>query len=175
MEHARGGSQAAWDELVRRFGGLVAAIARRHRLGQADAADVAQLTWLQLHRHVHRLSRPASVGGWIARTARNECLRTLDRKARELPVDPATVGDDGASAGADPLGAVLTAERAEIVRRAVAELPDRSQELIELLFWQQGTYFEVTDSLGMPRGSIGPVRGRCLRRLAARSDVAALA
>lgn len=175
VAQAQAGGEAAWAELVRRFDGLVGSIARRHRLAPCDAADVAQMTWLQLHRHIHRLTQPASVGGWIARTARNECLRLLDRKAREVPIDPTTTAGDGVSVGDDPLGAVLANEQAITVRRVVATLPDRSQELLELLFWQQVSYYEVTDVLGMPRGSIGPVRGRCLRRLAQSSELAALA
>lgn len=172
---AQEGHPAAWEELVRRFEGLVAATARRHRLAPCDGADVAQMTWLQLHRHIHRLTRPESVGGWISRTARNECLRLLDRKAREVPVDLTTTAGDGCSVGDDPLVAALAKEREATVQRVVATLPDRSQELLELLFWQQVSYYDVTDALGMPRGSIGPVRGRCLRRLAHSSELAALA
>jgi len=71
------GSQIAWDELVRRFTGLVAAVARSHGMSAHDAADVAQITWLQLYRHVGGLRRPERIAGWLATTARRECLRII--------------------------------------------------------------------------------------------------
>src|SRR5215510_696834 len=81
------GSQIAWDELVRRFGGLLAAVARSHRLGPADAADIAQATWLKLYRHIGDLREPQRVAAWLATTARRECLRLVTSR-REHPVDP---------------------------------------------------------------------------------------
>ena len=77
----RGGDQAAWDALVDMFSGLLWAIARLHRLGPADAADVFQTTWLRLVEHRGALKHPDRVGAWLATTARRECVRRCGRRA----------------------------------------------------------------------------------------------
>ena len=53
------------------------AVARAHRLRDADAADVSQATWLRLLQNLGQLKEPARVGAWLATTARRECLRVL--------------------------------------------------------------------------------------------------
>ena len=67
-----------------RYSGLVWHVARGHRLGEADATDVAQTVWLRLVESLPRLREPAAVGGWLATTARNESLRLLRRSGREV-------------------------------------------------------------------------------------------
>src|SRR5436190_14278705 len=83
------GDQNAWTELVGRFERLVWATARAHRLSRADAADVAQTTWLRLVENLDRIREPDRVGAWLATTARHESLRLLRRGVREQPVDDA--------------------------------------------------------------------------------------
>ncbi|MGZ4591698.1 MAG: RNA polymerase sigma factor, partial [Actinomycetes bacterium] len=81
---ATAGDQSSWDELVDRFTGLVWHVARGHRLGEADAADVVQTVWLRLVESLPRLREPAAVAGWLATTARHESLRLLRRAGREV-------------------------------------------------------------------------------------------
>ena len=56
---AGAGNQSAWNRLVQEFEGLIWAIARAHRLRDADAADVSQATWLALLEHLGDLKDPA--------------------------------------------------------------------------------------------------------------------
>jgi len=61
---------------------------------------------------------------------------------------------------------ILADERAQDVRDALARLPRRWQRLLELLMADPPvSYAEISDQLGLPVGSIGPTRGRCLERL----------
>ena len=84
---AAGGDEVAWRGLVDRFSGLVWAVARAHRLGNADAADVYQTTWLRLAEHIQRIDHPDRVGAWLATAARRECLQSLRAAGRVLPTD----------------------------------------------------------------------------------------
>jgi DNA-directed RNA polymerase specialized sigma24 family protein len=74
---AAAGNQIAWSALVQRFAGLVWAIARAYGLPAAQAASVAQATWLRLAQDLNRIPDPAHVGSWLAATARQESLRVL--------------------------------------------------------------------------------------------------
>jgi len=169
---ARRGSQLAWDEIVQRFGGLIATIARYHRLSEADAADVAQATWVQLFRHLGDLRRPERLAYWLATTARHECLRVVGLP-REQPVDPADV-DAWPVYSPDPLDEVLVDEQRRAVRGAADRMSSRSRLLLDLLVWEERPYHDVAATLGMPIGSIGPTRQRTLRRLARHPDIARL-
>src|SRR5689334_4030469 len=113
---ARDGDQAAWDELVKRLEPVIRSVTRRHRLRAADAADVAQFTWLQLTRHLPRLHEPARVPGWVATTARHECLKLLRRSQREALVPASGDERDHHAGGDDPADAVLGVERRHTVR-----------------------------------------------------------
>ena len=146
--------------------GLIWSITREFKLPENDAADVVQTTWLRLIEHINRLRHPERVGSWLAATARNECLRTLAvRKKVVLTLEDGDLEDvDEGAPGVDE--ALLAAEQADVVRDAVAHLPARWQRLMQLLMADPPiSYSEISDELGLPIGSIGPTRGRCLARL----------
>jgi len=164
LHAASRGEQSAWNEIVERFQGLVWATARAHRLSHADAADVAQTTWLRLVEHLDRIRDPERLGAWLATTARRECLRHLRTRGRELASDDADLfeaeGDDA------PELALLTEERDTALWRAFARLGDRCQALLRLLVSSdEPSYEEIGAALDMPVGAIGPTRMRCLDKL----------
>jgi RNA polymerase sigma factor (sigma-70 family) len=164
---ARNGDQAAWRELVRRCARMVWGIARSYRLSQQDAEDVSQTTWLLLATHLGTLEEPAAVGGWLATTARRESLRLARRRGREVPTDPHEPAADRVEGGAEHgEEVVIRAERMDEVRRAFAQLPEHCRRLLELLMQDPSpSYEEISATLDMPRGGIGPTRARCLDRL----------
>lgn len=164
VESAASGNQRAWDALVREFGGLVWAVARAHRLGDGDAADVAQATWLRLFEHLHRLNDPTRVGAWLSTTARRECLRVLRDNERRVPF-----GDDRPepeSPEISPDDALLISERDHALWRSFSRLRASDQALLRLLMADpRPPYEEISAALDMPIGSIGPTRQRALERL----------
>src|SRR4051794_17934735 len=161
---AADGDQAAWDAVVDRFASLVWSVARSHRLSAADAADVSQTTWLRLAEHIGRLRDPDRVAGWLATTARNECLKVLRHAGRQIPVD---LDDyEPPSTTAPPDRVLLTDERDAVVWREFDGISPRCQQLLRLLLHEPAvSYQEIGDLLDMPIGSIGPTRARCLGTL----------
>jgi RNA polymerase sigma factor (sigma-70 family) len=163
---AAAGDQVAWRELVSRYARTVWFVTRSFRLSDSDAEDVSQTTWLLLAVHLKTIKEPAAVGGWLATTTRRECIRLLRRRGREVPVDPLEPAEDrdaGIEHGED---AVLRAEQRALVRVAFAQLPDACRRLLGMLMRDPPPPYEVISvELGIPRGSIGPTRRRCLERL----------
>jgi RNA polymerase sigma factor (sigma-70 family) len=164
---AAAGDKAAWERLVDQYSRLIWAMTRDFRLTETDAADVVQTTWLRLLEHIGRIEYPERLGSWLATTARHECLRHLAASKRVT-----LVGDHDATFGNSPEHQpdveerLLAGERAQAVREAVSTLPARSQQLLQLLMADPPvSYTEISDQLGLPIGSIGPTRGRCLERL----------
>jgi RNA polymerase sigma factor (sigma-70 family) len=170
---AAAGDPVAMDRLVARFERVLRGVTRGYRLDSWDADDVIQATWLQFIKHGRQLRDPAAVAGWLATTARRECLLLLRRHVREhLTDDP----ERGAECDhAEPDRELLAAERRELVRRALAELPDRPRDLMHVLVARPDlSYEEVGELLAMPIGSIGPTRARALDRLRRSHELQAL-
>lgn len=167
---AGGGERVAWDELVRRHAALVWAVARTHRLGPADAADVSQTVWLRLVENLGSLRDPDALPGWLRTTTRNECLRVIRRGGRE--VHQAEVGTDITSPDApSPEHLLLAEERDRQLWGALRGLSRRCQDLLRVLAYSPDAgYAEISRSLGLPVGSIGPSRARCLANLRRRLE-----
>jgi len=166
VRQAATGDKRAWERLVDQYARLIWSITREFKLEESDAADVVQTTWMRLIEHIDRIQHPERVGAWLAATARNECLRNLAARKR-IVLAHEDVAFEGPTEGALEIDAALLAEeRAAIVRAAVDHLPRRWQRLMELLMADPpASYAEISDELGLPIGSIGPTRGRCLARL----------
>lgn len=164
VRQAAAGDQRAWNGLVQEFGSMIWAVARAHRLREADAADVSQAAWLWLLEHLGQLKEPARVGAWLATTARRECLRVLRENERRI-----LYGEDGPeypSTDISPGQSVLLGERDEALWRSFSGLRASDQALLRLLMADpRPRYEEIAAALDMPIGSIGPTRQRALERL----------
>ena len=162
---AAAGDQDAWSRLVDHYARLVWAVTRSFRLSDSDAADVSQIVWLRLLEHINRVD-PERVGAWLVVTTRRECLRMLAFRKRVLLTYESSVFE-GVPADQPTLDAdLLAGERAADVRRALRSLPDRWQQLLGMLMADPPLpYAVISETLGLPVGSIGPMRGRCLDKL----------
>src|SRR5262245_40980020 len=173
VQSAADGDQDAWDTLVDRFAGLVWSIARAHRLSATDAADVSQTTWLRLVEHLGRIRDPERIGGWLAATARHECLRVIRHTGRFVAdgeVDLDAVGNEP-----EPSTLLLATERTAALWRAVEALPERCRMLIRALMADPPpSYEDLAAAFGIPIGSIGPTRARCLEQLKRRPEIAGI-
>jgi len=167
VTRARNGDQRAWDGLVERYAPLVWSVCHRYQLSRADAEDVHQAVWLQLVSRLDKIRDPDALPGWLATTTRRECVRALrvargPHAADSVP-DAETIPDQRAA----------TAEQELLV--ALARLRPCCQRLIGKLIEDPPlSYAQISASLGIPVGSIGPLRGRCLDRLRGDPAIAAL-
>ena len=166
VQHAVEGDRWAWERLVDQYSRLIWAITRDFKLVESDAADVVQVTWLRLLEHIHQIENHDRVGSWLASTARNECLRHLSARKRVVLAEDDIVLDGAAVSEPEVDARLLSAERSLMVREALTHLPWRWQRMLELLMADPpASYAEISDQLGLPIGSIGPTRSRCLAQL----------
>jgi RNA polymerase sigma factor (sigma-70 family) len=176
VTRAGNGDEQAWDALVERYAPLIWSICRRYRLDSADAADVGQSVWLHLVDQLGRIRDPAALPGWLVTTTRRECVRVL-RAARgphtaQYAPDAGNIPDEQAVTAEQEM---LTAEHHAALREAFSHLPTCCQRLIALLIDDPPVpYAEISARLGIPVGSIGPSRGRCLAKLRRDPAIAAL-
>jgi RNA polymerase sigma factor (sigma-70 family) len=163
---ARQGDADAWNALVEEFLPLVHGVVRRFSLSAADAADVNQTVWLRLVEHLEDLRDPRALPGWLATTAHREALRLAQASRRTTSVDPQGPALDTEPDETDVAELLLRDEVRRVVRAGLAELPVQRRRLLELLMADPPVpYDEISRTLGIPVGSIGPTRARSLKQL----------
>ena len=168
VEACLSGDDRAWAALVGRYRRLVYSLALKRGLTETDAADLLQAVWTQVYIKLESLRELDSIRPWLAAVTVNACYHWR-RKQRQLE-ERETTGYEAAELDTQasvPPDDLTVAETQERVQQAIAELPERCQELIRLLFYRQPPlpYREVASRLGLAVGSIGFIRGRCLKRL----------
>jgi RNA polymerase sigma factor (sigma-70 family) len=165
LEEARGGRRESLGEIVAELTPLLWHVVRAQGLDREMAEDVVQTTWLRLLDHLATIQTPRALTGWLVVVAKREAWhvsgasragRTLDEQvAANLP-----------DADAAPDDQVIADERHRLLWTVVARLDDRCQRLLRVVaFAPSPSYAKVAAALGMPVGSIGPTRGRCLAKL----------
>ncbi|MGQ0718025.1 MAG: RNA polymerase sigma factor [Pseudonocardiales bacterium] len=165
LQGIEGGDPAAWNEIIRQYGKLVSTTVWSFRLQEADALDAIQTTWLRLVENADRVQFPERLSGWLATTARRECLRIL-RQAKlglELTdVAPETVADPSEG----PEQRAIDANTTRTLRKLIDELSPRRRTVIGMLFTDDPcSYRKLSRTTGIPLGGIGPTRARALQQL----------
>ena len=163
---AADGDERAWAALAERYAPLIWSLCRRYRLDTTETAGVGQNVWLLLVNQLGKIRDPAALPGWLAATTRRECQRVVTKAqvphARHEP-DAGNIPDGQAETTGQVL---LAAERDAALREAFTHLPPRDQQLIALLIEDPPVpYPQISARLGIPVGSIGPGRRRCLDKL----------
>lgn len=171
VQRCLAGDEQAWQALVDRYVALVHSVPLRHGLSPMEAEDVAQDTFLALARNLDRIQEPQALASWLMITARRLSWRALTRRNREPVGSQEDLGTGATSALPDPAPSmdelVQTWARQEALYGALARLDERCRQLLTLLFLdpQEPSYAEIGEQLGLPVGSIGPTRNRCLAKL----------
>ena len=166
----RGGDSSAMDSLVDAVTPLLWHTARGQGADAATAEDVVQTTWLRLIEHSADISDPQAVLQWLLMTTKREAWSVVRRGRRTVPRepwdDPTAADPSTAVTGIDPATASEESELASAMWQHVQRLPERCQQLLRLVaFVDRPDYAAVSAALGIPVGSIGPTRGRCLAKL----------
>jgi RNA polymerase sigma factor (sigma-70 family) len=162
---ARGGNAAAFDALVRELNPLLWHVVRAQGLGSEEAADVVQTTWLELVQRLREIRSPQALTGWLVTTARRQAWHVRSRQRRHDQEATETL-TNVPDADAGPPDVLEASERGRVLWRHVQRLSDRCRELLRIVaFVDRPDYDVVAEALAMPRGSIGPTRGRCLAKL----------
>jgi RNA polymerase sigma factor (sigma-70 family) len=163
------GEAQAWSALVARYADLVFGLARQAGLDPARSQDVVQDVHVALWKSLPRLKSAERLLPWIVTTARREAWR-VSRRGRAATARERESSRRETAGGPSPGAGLEALEEEQAVREALAALDERCRRLLRALYFEGGAeagYDELAERLGIPRGSIGPTRGRCLARLKA--------
>ena len=164
------GDQEAWSALIDKYKNLIYSIPIKLGMYQ-DAADIFQSVCVELLSELPRLREHRALPKWLMQTCYHKCLhhqRAADRLV-ELAADGAESDAALPAGSADelPENMLLQLEQEQMLRDAIAELPDKCERMVKLLFFEipPRPYEGVAEELGLATGSIGAIRARCLAYL----------
>ena len=161
----RDGDSEGLDDLVRLLSPVLWQVVRATGLDRDRAEDVVQTTWIALVDHADSITSPQGIAAWLCTSARREAWRAGRLANRERPVEDEILAH-GLPDHESPERQVLLDDEAELLRDCLDRLPDRCQKLLRIVAaGPRPNYTDVASTLGMPVGSIGPTRGRCLDKL----------
>ena len=163
-----GGNERAWSALIDKYKHLIYSIPIKYGAGPEDAADIFQAVCLELFAELPRLRKVAAFRAWLITVTVHQSFHWKRKHRRRAERERTDVDEEELEAHPSvPADMIEQVEREQMVREATARLPPRCQEMIRLLFFVEPAmpYREVARRLGLATGSIGFIRGRCLRRL----------
>jgi RNA polymerase sigma factor (sigma-70 family) len=174
VERCRQGDATAWQALVSRYAPLVHSVPVRYGFTRAEVEDVAQEVFLALAQGLSQIEQIDRLPAWLLTTARRYSWRVMRNRNREQPLaggdladlDPPTARP--LSTPAPTMHELLVGwERQEILGQALERLSLRCRTLLTLIFLDpdEPSYDLIAERLGIPKGSIGPTRSRCLNQL----------
>ncbi len=173
IEACLSGDNRAWDALISRYQRFIYSLAHRLGCSDADSDDVFQVASLRLYQHLEGVRNQESIAAWLATLVRNEVYR-LHRRRSVVPMSDLGLEESEAAgslvgsreAAVTPEQAALASERQQMLLDALGELKSPCRELLSRLYHEDSPgYAMVAAELGLPMGSIGPMRARCLKRL----------
>lgn len=156
------GDQSAWSELIARYSRLVYSIPHRYGLDREACDDIFQEVFTIFVRQLPGIRRRSGLPKWFITTAHRVCRQWFKQARKAAGEEPDTL-----SSRQPPPELLVEWERQHLLRQALRRLGGPCEQLLVALYTNQGgaSYAEVAEQLKMPEGSIGPARGRCLRKL----------
>lgn len=166
------GDRAAFDSLVEVVTPVMWRTVRGAGLDQVTSEDVLQTVWMSLLHSADAIRDPQTILKWLITSTRREAWRVSKRSRTDQSRSAAVFGVDAEEAMAvpdqrgGPDDVVLRDDRQRRLWDHVQALPVRCRQLISVIAYaDRPDYAHLAEALGMPVGSIGPTRGRCLAKL----------
>jgi RNA polymerase sigma factor (sigma-70 family) len=162
---AKAGSDDALGEIVRELTPLLWQVARSTGLSCGDTEDVIQTVWMRLLSHLDGIHTSMALTGWLVVTTRREAwrVRAAGRKLMPADQDWLIAVPDRAPGSEEQM---IADDQRRALWTAFRMLPPRCQEILRTVaFVPRPDYTAVAAELGIPLGSVGPTRGRCLAKL----------
>jgi RNA polymerase sigma factor (sigma-70 family) len=171
VKACREGDESAWETVTNKYQKLLYSIPRRAGLSRDLASDVLQDVFTTLYVKLDLLEKPQFLRAWLITTTRYKAFQLISRERRGRPRSIDDGENDPAFEIADksPLAdeMLIQLEREEQIENAFTEIDDRCGRLLMMLYFDndKAPYVEIVEKLGIPLGSIGPTRARCLQKL----------
>ena len=153
IRRCQAGEKDAFGPLVRKYAGAASGAAYMILGCYDEAMDASQEAFVRAWRAIHRFDAERPFFPWLRTILRNVCLGRLRSNARR-PTQDLPDGCASAATDTDPVLLADCSERADRVWRAVMSLPLAHREVILMNHFQNMSYSEIADALGVPVGTV---------------------
>jgi RNA polymerase sigma factor (sigma-70 family) len=162
----------AWEEFLRRYGRLIYSTIHKAGLRPDEQEDAFQSSVMAIYRQLPKLRDREKIVSWIVGITWRQAVDRIRLRSREIRMEE--VRDPVLRGSLDPpADAVLpdedrvALELAQHATEALDSLPGRCRRLLNLMFYEHPPldYAEIARREGVPVGSLGPTRARCLQKM----------
>lgn len=173
VKACRDGNETAWEMIVCKYQNLLFSIPRRAGLNKELGAEILQEVFITLFQKLDSLEKPEFLRAWLITTTRHKTIHFIKRETRGKPkyIDHDEKENQTAFKISDtrplPDETLIRLEIENQIETALTKIDERCRRLLTMLYLddEQVPYNEIADILGVPIGSIGPTRARCLKKL----------
>lgn len=151
---ARRGDQSAFEALVRGLQRPIYGLCLRLLSTDAEAAEVAQETFLRAWHHLDRYDPRRPFELWVMAIARNLCLDILRRRGRVRVEDVEPMREVLASSAPDQEAVSIARQERQSLEEAMATLSVQDREVLALYYVQRRTTREIAEVMGVAPGTI---------------------
>lgn len=161
------GDEIAWFNLIEKYRNLIFSIPIRQGFSRDDASEVFQDVCLKLLSELAQLRSSCALPAWLITVTTRRCHEWRSRNFQRSSVDLSEDCRAPAASTEMPDRMLCELQREQAVRTAIADLPARCRQLVEMLFFAAPavSYEDVAKRFGIAKGSIGFIRMRCLKKL----------
>jgi len=166
VQRAQRGDLRAFDLLVLKYQGRIAALISRYVSDAGEVEDVTQEAFIKAYRALGKFRGDSAFYTWLYRIAANAAKNHLVAKGRRPGADATIEDAEGFDEGgllseiASPEALAMGSELAEVVESALNALPDELKAALMLREFDGLSYDDIADVLGCP---VGTVRSRIFR------------
>jgi RNA polymerase sigma-70 factor, ECF subfamily len=162
LEQARQGDQLAFCKLVEAYQGPVYNLAYRMLGNDDEAKDATQETFVRIYTKLHTYQPDRKLSSWVLAIASHYCIDRLRRRGRGswLSLDEDPLATVLPSSDRSPEDNVLRAETRDEIQGLVEQLTPSYRIPLILRYWQEMSYQEIADVLGL---SVQAVKSRLHR------------
>jgi RNA polymerase sigma-70 factor (ECF subfamily) len=151
------GDELAWDAIVRRYRRKVFGVAYKFVGRHEEAEDLTQEVFVKIFKSLATFDRRANFQTWLISISRNVCIDHYRRVRQERltldrQVDPNELSPVSQDPG--PAAAIEQQDRVELLREALAALPESLRTAVLMRDLQELTYQEIADRLRLPEGTV---------------------
>ncbi len=162
VEACQKNDYAAFEEVIRRYKNLIYSIPLNQFNLDSHYADAVWVdVFNRFHKNVRKIKNPEKLASWLITTTNNCCRRFL-KKEKKWETMRETIEDNQV----DLDDSIQRRQCKYLLEIALSRISSKCRKLLHQLFYEEYSYEEVSKTVDMPKGAIGPTKKRCLENLA---------
>lgn len=158
------GDQQAYADLMKHYRDSIYFMLLKMTNNADDAEDLTIEAFGKAFKNLGQYTPDYAFSTWLFKIASNNCIDFIRKKKKQtLSIDtPIGGGEENtgdisqtiASEGPDPEEAMMKQQKVKLMREVVDKLKPHYKQLIELRYFKEYSYEEISEELDLPLGTV---------------------